>query len=288
MDTGWDDLAELEVAQEAQRENLMLLDGNNVAYRYIKRANYNSFTEDYIRTIESLARSYDAKRVIICYDFGKSYYRNEVYPEYKDNRSPPKDPEEKQKYDEFFECLNYTISILPERGIEFYKFRGVEADDLIAFFVQNLSDNYEHTWIISSDRDLYQLLEEDVSIFNMFSRKEITLASLKEDKDCSPEEHMLAKVIEGDKGDNIFGIEGIGEKRALAIAKQYHTLDKLVAALPIKGSKAKYIANLNAGKDKLLLNEKLINLIDYNQEAIETGKEEADAWLKLQAALTYK
>lgn len=288
MDTGWDDLAELEVAQEAQRENLMLLDGNNVAYRYIKRANYNSFTEDYIRTIESLARSYDAKRVIVCYDFGKSYYRNEVYPEYKDNRSPPKDPEEKQKYDEFFECLNYTISILPERGIEFYKFRGVEADDLIAFFVQNLADNYNHTWIISSDRDLYQLLEEDVSIFNMFSRKEITLASLKEDKDCSPEEHMLAKIIEGDKGDNIFGIEGIGEKRALTIAKQYHTLDKLLEALPIKGSKAKYIANLNAGKDKLILNEKLINLVDYNQEAIEMGKEEVEAWLKLQASLTYK
>jgi len=288
MDMSWDDLAGLEEQRENARKNLLLVDGNNVAYRYIKRANYNNFTEDYIRTVESLAKSYDARRTIICFDFGKSYYRNSIYPEYKDNRSPPKDPEEKEKYDEFFNCLNFTIDLLAERNMEYYKLRGVEADDLLTFFVQNLSDEYEHTWIISSDRDLYQLLEEDISIFNMFSRKEITLESLKEEHNCSPEQHMLAKIIQGDKSDNIFGIDGIGEKRALDLAIKYHNLNNLIANLPIKGSKAKYIANLNAGKDKLILNEQLVNLVEYNQQAIEMGKEESEGWQQLQSALIYK
>ena len=68
------------------------------------------------------------------------------------------------------------------------------------------------------------------------------------------------------------GIEGIGPKRAQALAREYKTLDNLLEALPIKG-RAKYIQNLNAGHEKLIRNEKLINLKKYCLEAITAGKQ---------------
>ena len=86
---------------------------------------------------------------------------------------------------------------------------------------------------------------------------------------------MLSRIIEGDKSDNILGIEGIGPKRAQALAREYKTLDNLLEALPIKG-KSQYIQNLNAGKAQLIRNEKLINLKKYCVEAICAGKEGED------------
>ena len=87
----------------------------------------------------------------------------------------------------------------------------------------------------------------------------------------SPSEYMLSRIIEGDKSDNILGIEGIGPKRAQTLAREYKTLDALLDALPIKG-KSKYIQNLNTGRDTLIRNEQLINLKRYCVEAITAGK----------------
>ena len=95
---------------------------------------------------------------------------------------------------------------------------------------------------------------------------------MQEDFDVTPSEYMLSRIIEGDKSDNILGIEGIGPKRAQALAREYKTLDSLLEALPIKG-RAKYIQNLNAGHDQLIRNEKLINLKKYCVEAIAAGKQ---------------
>ena len=119
--------------------------------------------------------------------------------------------EEAKKYEDFFAFSNALPDQLDE---EVLKFRGVEADDILAWITQNVSERYEHTWIVSSDRDLYQLIDENVSIFNIFGRKEISLQSLREDFEVDPSQYMLSRIIEGDKSDNILGIEGIGPKRA--------------------------------------------------------------------------
>lgn len=272
MTKSWNDLADLE--QEAQTENgnnLLLVDSNNVSYRFIRRANYNDYSAEYIRTITSLAKSYNACRTIAAFDFGKSYYRMAMYDEYKGNRNDDDlSEEEKEKKQEFFNVLNMLPEQLP---CDVAKYRGVEADDIITYLVENLKDKYDHIWIVSSDKDLIQLVDYNVSIFNIFSRKEITIDSLHETLDIEPDEYMLSRIIEGDKGDNIIGIDGIGPKRAQTLAKQYKTLDKLLEALPLKG-RAKYIQNLNAGVDKLTKNEQLINLKRYNSEALAAAKDE--------------
>ncbi len=268
MTKSWNDLADLQAPDYSTYNNLLIIDANNLSYRWLQRANYASFDSDFVRTIQSLAKSYEAARTIVCFDFGKSYYRMDMHDEYKGTRKKPQDEDEIKKYQDFCAVLNALPEQLDE---EVLKFRGVEADDILAWITQNISDRYEHTWIVSSDRDLYQLIDENVSIFNIFGRKEVSLQSLREDYDVNPSEYMLSRIIEGDKSDNILGIEGIGPKRAQGLAREYRTLDYLLDALPIKG-RSKYIQNLNAGHEQLVRNEKLINLKKYCVDAITAGK----------------
>ncbi len=272
MTKSWNDLADLQEPDYSTYNNLLIIDANNLSYRWLQRPNYASFGADFIRTIQSLAKSYEAARTIVCFDFGKSYYRMNMHEEYKGTRKKPQEEEEIKKYEDFFAVLN---SLPEELDEEVLKFRGVEADDVLAWITQNVSDRYDHTWVVSSDRDLYQLVDENISIFNIFGRKEVTLQTLKEDFDVTPYEYMLSRIIEGDKSDNILGIEGIGPKRAQALAREYKTLDNLLESLPIKG-RSKYIQNLNAGSEKLVRNEKLINLKKYCEEAIVAGKQGED------------
>jgi len=268
MTKSWNDLADLQEPDYSAYNNLLIIDANNLSYRWLQRPNYANFGPDFIRTIQSLSKSYEAARTIVCFDFGKSYYRMDMHEEYKGTRKKPQDEDEIKKYEEFFAVLNDLPEQLDE---EVLKFRGVEADDILAWITQNISDRYEHTWVVSSDRDLYQLVDHNVSIFNIFGRREITVESLRDDFNVSPSEYMLSRIIEGDKSDNILGIEGIGPKRAQTLAREYKTLDALLDALPIKG-KSKYIQNLNTGRDTLMRNEQLINLKRYCVEAITAGK----------------
>ena len=269
MTKSWNDLADLQEPDYSTYNNLLIIDANNLSYRWLQRPNYDSFGDDFVRTVQSLAKSYEAQRTIVCFDFGKSYYRMDMHNEYKGTRKKPQDEDEIKKYESFFAVLNALPDELDE---EVLKFRGVEADDILAWITQNISDRYDHTWVVSSDRDLYQLIDDNVSIFNIFSRKEVTIQTLQEDFEITPSQYMLSRIIEGDKSDNILGIEGIGPKRAQTLAKEYETLDNLLDALPIKG-RSKYIQNLNAGKEQLIRNEKLINLKQYCVEAICAGKE---------------
>lgn len=267
----WNDLEALQTPDYEAYNNMLLIDGNNLSYRWLQRPNHGNFANDFIRTVQSLSKSYEASKTIVCFDFGKSYFRMDMSEEYKANRKKPKEEEEVKRYEAFFEVLNNLPDMLDE---EVLKFRGVEADDTIAHLVMKYEPqlDYDHIWIVSSDRDLYQLVSEKTSIFNIFGRREITYATMQEEMEISPDLYLLSRIIEGDKSDNILGVEGIGPKRAQALAKQYKSFDSLLEALPIKG-RAKYIQNLNGSKDLLIRNEKMISLKAYNEEALDAAKE---------------
>ena len=81
MTKSWNDLADLQEPDYSTYNNLLIIDANNLSYRWLQRPNYASFGADFIRTIQSLSKSYEASRTIVCFDFGKSYYRMEVNEE---------------------------------------------------------------------------------------------------------------------------------------------------------------------------------------------------------------
>ena len=267
MTSTWNDLAVLEQGK-LEENNLLLVDSNNVAFRYLHRPNYDNFSQEYIRTISSLGKSYSAARTICCFDVGASSYRKTIYPGYKQNRKVERTEEEQLRFTAFFNCLKETTEILP---YEHLKFKGIEADDLITYLVLNLKDKYDNIWIVSSDRDLFQLLDHNVHIFNLFSRKEITIDSLYENYGLEPAEYLFSRIIEGDKSDGINGIEGIGPKRSQGLVKEYKTLDNLISSLPLKG-RSKYIQNLNEGVETLKLNKQLMDLTAHLEDAISMSQ----------------
>jgi 5'-3' exonuclease len=159
------------------------------------------------------------------------------------------------------------MELMKERDFRVYRFKGVEADDIAAYLCKKQKDNYEHIWLISSDKDWDLLINDNVSRFSYVTRKEITYESWDLHYDYDIEDHISIKVLQGDKGDNVPGVEGVGEKRAHALIKQYGSALDIYDALPINSNYV-YIKNLNEFGDNILLNYELMDLPTFCEENI--------------------
>lgn len=245
-------------------EALMLVDALNLSFRW-KHKKQRNFAADYLRTIDSLATSYGCGKVLICADKGSSSYRRELYPEYKANRKEKfkeQTPEEAQEFLEFMEDYESALELTQEVH-PVIRYQGVEADDLISVIAKlsNLP-----VWIVSTDKDLDQLISPTISRFSYITRKEITLDNFRETYGCDVDEYISIKVLQGDAGDNVKGIEGVGPKRALALIRQFGSAFDIYDAIPLPG-KLKYIQAVNESKDLILLNYKLMDL-GFSREAM--------------------
>ena len=247
----------------------LIVDALNLAFRW-KHQGRSDFCSDYIRVVQSLARSYDCGRIIITTDGGSSSYRREIDPEYKQNRKDKyaqQSQAEKDAFEQFFLEFERTLDQLAEDYVVL-KYSGVEADDIAAHLVKH-KEKYEldKVWLISSDRDWDLLIGENVSRFSYVTRKEVTHDTWKDHYDVTQDEYISMKCLTGDKGDNVPGISGIGPKRATDLIRDYGSAMDIYDALPIDG-KYKFIQELNSSDDRLLVNYQLMDLITYCDEAI--------------------
>ena len=247
----------------------LIVDALNLAFRW-KHQGRTDFRYDFQRTVESLAKSYDCERLIIAADWGSSSYRKEICPDYKQNRKDKfaeQTEEEKIAFEEFFEEFEASLELLAEDYLVL-RYKGVEADDIAAHLVKEKEKyDLEYIWLISSDRDWDLLIRENVGRFSYVTRKEVRLENWREHYNVSPEEYISLKCLTGDKGDNVPGIPGIGPKRAEQLIKEYGSAMDIYDVLPIS-SKYKYVQELNANAEQLLLNYELMDLIAYCDEAI--------------------
>lgn len=259
----------LKQTNPAKYNNLMIVDSLNLAFRW-KHIHKLDFSSEYINTINSLAKSYEAKRIIIVGDLG-SEWRKEKYPEYKQNREELKKKqteEELQEFKLFLKELDNALNLLEANNYTVLKFSGVEADDIAAYIIKQVENDYEHNWLISSDKDWDILLSKKVSRFSYITRKEYTLNNFIDHYGYPQNMHLSIKVLMGDKGDNIEGIVGVGEKRAYNILKNYGpTALDVLDELPID-SKYVHIKKLNEFGNKILLNYELMDLLTFCEEAI--------------------
>jgi len=249
----------------------LIVDALNLAFRW-KHQGRTDFRYEYQRTVESLAKSYDCKNIIITADLGSSSYRKNINSEYKQNRKEKfaeQSEAEKMAFEEFISEYEATLELLQEDH-RLLRFRGVEADDIAAHLVKH-RDKYglEYIWLISSDRDWDLLIQKNVARFSYVTRKEVTLDNWKTHYDVSPEEYISLKCLTGDKGDNVPGIPGIGPKRALGLIKEYGDALNIYDACPIPG-KYKYIESLNENYEQILQNYELMDLVTYCDDAIGT------------------
>ena len=251
--------------------NLLIVDGLNVAFRW-KHQGVTDFKWDYIRTIESLAKSYKAGTIIVCADGGSSY-RKEIFPEYKANRKEryaDQTAQEEKEFEMFMAEFQDTLTLIKEKYPVFH-FRGVEADDIAAYITKNAE--YDDCWLVSSDKDWDLLINEKVSRFSTVTRKETTVDNWDEHYDFEIEDFISFKCLTGDKGDNVPGVPGVGPKRAVQLMEQYGTVFDIYDACPLDG-KYKYIQSVNENSEQLLMNVELMDLLTYCEDAIgeDNGK----------------
>jgi 5'-3' exonuclease len=248
--------------------NLLIVDGLNIAFRW-KHQGVLDFKYDYARTVESLAKSYNAGTIIITADGGSSY-RKAIFPEYKANRKEKyaeQTPQEEKEFAMFMAEFSNTLTLLKEKHTVL-QFKGVEADDIAAYISMNLEKfNFDECWMVSSDRDWDLLITDKVSRFSTVTRKEVTLDTWDEHYDFEVEDYITFKCLTGDKGDNVPGIPGIGPKRAVDLMQQYGNVFDIYSACPIEG-RYKYIESLNENAEQLLMNVELMDLVTYSEEAI--------------------
>lgn len=250
---------------------LLIVDSLNLAFRY-KHSGATDFAEDYLRTVNSLKKSYKASHVIMACDQGSSSYRKSIYPEYKQNRKDKQaeqTPAEAAAFELFFEDFLATLEhIKATTDYPVIKFQGVEADDIAAYIVsKKKSLKFDEIWLVSSDRDWDLLVEPGVSRFSYVTRKEVTHENWSDHYEWSQDEYISIKCLMGDSGDNVFGVPSIGPKRALGLVQEFGSTWDIIASIPLNG-KYKYIQELNKCKDQLQLNYQLMDLVTHCEEAV--------------------
>jgi DNA polymerase-1 len=261
-----------EQLNQSDPKSLMILDSLNLAFRY-KHSKAVDFATDYMRTVESLQKSYKTKKLIIAGDMGSSSYRKALYPLYKQNRKDKyanQTEEEAAEFEMFFAEVQAILSMYEAEGkFPVIRFPGVEADDIAAYIVAKRKwYDVNQIWLVSSDKDWDLLVAPGVSRFSYVTRKEITHDNWDTHYDCTQDEYISIKCLMGDSGDNVVGVPGVGPKRALQLVQDYGSAYDIIAALPIS-SKYKYITALNEfGSEGLMLNYKLMDLVTNCEEAI--------------------
>jgi len=203
----------------------------------------------------------------IFFDFHAPTFRHITFEKYKEKRKPMPDELSGQisKIKEIITCL----------GIKYYEKEGVEADDLIASSIERLKKNDVIFYIISSDKDILQLLDKNVFIINPADYRIIDEKLVIEKYGFKPEKIVDFIGLAGDTSDNIPGIPGIGEKTAMellskfnSIEEIYDNLDKIESEkLREKLEKNKEIAFLS--KELSILNKDVLDQITLEDIKID-------------------
>jgi DNA polymerase I len=244
---------------QGEQEHLVLIDGYGFVFRAyhslppLTRADgvptgaLYGFTSMLLKIIPEI----HASHIAIVFDSGVSGFRNELYPQYKANR-----PEVPADLLPQFPLVREAAEALNLTAIEK---TGIEADDLIASYTKLAVENNMQVTIISSDKDLMQLICEEVTMYDPLKSKTIEAQQVLEKFGVMPNKLLDVLSLMGDSSDNIPGAHGIGPKTAAELINRFGSLDLLKHHVDeIKQPKRKEA--IKNDWDKIEISRKLITL----------------------------
>lgn len=179
---------------------------------------------------------YKPDYVLVAFDRSSKTFRNDEYKDYKANRD--KTPNE----------LSYQFGILKDvldsMGVKYTDLDGFEADDIVGTYARMAKEAGDEAVLITGDRDYLQLVDDNVLVYltkkGVSDTVEYTVDKIKEEYGITPKQLIDVKGLMGDKSDNIPGVDGIGEKRALEFIRKYGSIENLYDNLDeISGKKTK-------------------------------------------------
>ena len=189
----------------------------------------------------------------VIFDYSSKTFRNDLYPEYKANREAP--PEDLRPQ---FGLIRQATRAFNLPCIEA---EGFEADDLIATYAKEAREAGGDVTIISSDKDLMQLVGPQVIMYDTMKDRRVGVDEVHEKFGVGPEKMIDLQALAGDSTDNIPGVPGIGPKTAAQLRDEYGTLEVLLErASEIKQNKRR--ENLIEHADLARISKKLVTLKD--------------------------
>jgi len=189
----------------------------------------------------------------VIFDSARKNFRNDIYSEYKANRTEA--PEDLIPQ---FEYIRKSVQAFNLPSIELSNY---EADDLIATYAKKIINAGARVTVISSDKDLMQLVSNNIRLFDPMKSKILGEKEVFEKFGVKPHQVIDVQSLAGDSSDNIPGVPGIGIKTASELINKYKTLDVLLKkAEEIPQNKRR--ETLIANKDKALLSRRLVTLKD--------------------------
>ena len=187
----------------------------------------------------------------VIFDSARKTFRNDIYSDYKANRSEAPDDLAPQ-----FEYIRKSVLAFNLPSVDLPNY---EADDLIATYVDQILKKGARVTIVSSDKDLMQLYQKNVRIFDPMKNKFITEEDVFKKFGVDASKVIDVQSLAGDSSDNVPGVPGIGVKTAAELINKYGTLEKLLkSAHEIKQNKRR--ETLLENKDKALISKKLVTL----------------------------
>ena len=187
----------------------------------------------------------------VIFDSARKNFRNDIYKDYKGNRSDAPDDLVPQ-----FDYIRKAVKAFNLPSIELLNY---EADDLIATYKSEAKKKKIKLTIVSSDKDLMQLVDSETFMLDTMKDRHIGINEVKEKFGVLPDKVIDVQSLAGDSVDNIPGVPGIGIKTAAELINQFGSLDKLLEkAETIKQPKRRQA--LLENKDKALISRKLVTL----------------------------
>lgn len=274
-----------------EAKTVMLIDGNLIARKSLYSVDLALFDGTQVgviygclNTLISLNNRFDPDRIIWCWD-GSSQRRKAISPDYKENRVVF---EQEDIGKTFYQQLGVTERLMTMMGIDQAYDENEEADDIIGSLVKEFAFSKSGIIIVSNDYDFFQLVDERTMLY--WSRKDLDTVwsynKIKEEYGITPQQFVDVYSLAGDKTDNIIGVEGIGEKTAIKLIKEYGTIEKILETDTKKALKIK------EQKDLVMKNRQLVKIKDDLPIKLIRGKLELDTvkdmftnWLKFKSLL---
>ncbi|MBT3550815.1 MAG: DNA polymerase I, partial [Rhodospirillaceae bacterium] len=163
----------------------------------------------------------DADYIAVVFDRARKTFRSDIYPEYKAHRPPPPD--------ELIPQFDLVREATQAMNIAMVDMDGFEADDLIATYARQAVAVGADVTVVSSDKDLMQLVGPKVKMFDAMKNKEIGPDQVREKFGVGPDRVIDVQALAGDSSDNVPGVQGVGIKTAAQLVEEYGDLDGILA-----------------------------------------------------------
>ena len=247
-------------------KKLILLDGNSIMFRAyyataytgnLMKTSENLYTNaiyGFVNMINKVLTMENITHIFVAFDKGKKTFRHQMYQDYKGGRKPM--PEE------FAMQIPFIKEYLDILNIKRLENDDYEADDLIATVATRFAKDFDEVIVISGDRDLLQLVGGNIKVFlnkkGITDLEEYNEVNFKTLTGFQATQVTDYKGLTGDKSDNLPGISGIGEKTAIKLLNEFHTLENIIEN--IDKLKGKLASAIEQEKDIALRSKKLATL----------------------------